>query len=184
MFWHDEGRLRFVQELGPLVERFREIEIVLEQPSGLAPDLPASWLSPEQSSVMVRFIHSGPKRFLYWHSYTRPILAARGFRPSAYLPALFWKQFLLIVALTLPAVALAALVRNVAQFMLAAIAAGAVAVFVSGGLTFGPPFPASPDKGRLGLPWRRWRWHRSRSSRSNLYAAGRGSPERLPLPPR
>jgi hypothetical protein len=79
------------------------------------------------------------------------ILAARGFRPSAYLPALFWKQFLLIVALTLPGVALAALVRNVAQFMLAAIAAGAVAVFVSGGLTFGPPFPASPDNVRLGL---------------------------------
>jgi ABC-type multidrug transport system ATPase subunit len=54
----DEGRLRFVEELGPLVERFREIEIVLEQPSGLPADLPASWLSPEQPSVMVRFIHS------------------------------------------------------------------------------------------------------------------------------
>jgi hypothetical protein len=40
------------------------------------------------------------------------ILAMRGFSPLAYLPQLTWDQLLLVAALTLPAFALATLVRK------------------------------------------------------------------------
>jgi hypothetical protein len=48
------------------------------------------------------------------------ILAARGFNPAAHLPHLFWKQVVLL-ALTIPALGAATLVRNVAHFLLLAI---------------------------------------------------------------
>jgi ABC-2 type transport system ATP-binding protein len=51
----NEGRLEFVEEMGALTERFREIEITLESPAPLPRDLPATWLNPEQSGVAVRF---------------------------------------------------------------------------------------------------------------------------------
>jgi ABC-2 type transport system ATP-binding protein len=51
----NEGRLEFVEEMGALSERFREIEVTLEAPSGLPPGLPATWLNPEQAGVLVRF---------------------------------------------------------------------------------------------------------------------------------
>jgi ABC-2 type transport system ATP-binding protein len=53
-----EGRLQFVEEITTLSERFREVEVMLEQPTPLPPDLPRTWLNPEQSSVVVRFIDS------------------------------------------------------------------------------------------------------------------------------
>ena len=54
----NEGRLEFVEEIGATFARFREIEAQLESPQDLPRDLPASWLNPEQSSVIVRFTDS------------------------------------------------------------------------------------------------------------------------------
>jgi ABC-2 type transport system ATP-binding protein len=54
----NEGRLEFVEEMGALTERFREIEITLESPAELPHDLPATWLNAEQSGVAVRFTDS------------------------------------------------------------------------------------------------------------------------------
>jgi ABC-2 type transport system ATP-binding protein len=54
----NEGRLRFVEEAGTLFERFRDVEVTLGNPQELPRDLPASWLNPEHSSVVVRFTDS------------------------------------------------------------------------------------------------------------------------------
>lgn len=54
----NEGRLEFVEEIGALAGRFREVEVTLENPAELPRDLPPSWLNPEQSSVLVRFTDS------------------------------------------------------------------------------------------------------------------------------
>ena len=51
----NEGRLEFVQEMESLTARFREIEIILDAPSDLPIEFPATWLNPEQSGVVVRF---------------------------------------------------------------------------------------------------------------------------------
>jgi ABC-2 type transport system ATP-binding protein len=54
----NEGRLDFVEEMGALSERFREIEVTLENPAALPPGLPAAWLNAEQSGVVIRFTDS------------------------------------------------------------------------------------------------------------------------------
>jgi ABC-2 type transport system ATP-binding protein len=51
----NEGRLEFVEEMGALTGRFREIEITLEEAADLPRELPPDWLNPEQSGVAVRF---------------------------------------------------------------------------------------------------------------------------------
>ena len=51
----NEGRLEFVEEMGALTGRFREIEITLETAAELPRDLPATWLNAERSGVAVRF---------------------------------------------------------------------------------------------------------------------------------
>jgi ABC-2 type transport system ATP-binding protein len=53
-----EGRLQFVEEMPSLAERFREVEVTLQAPAPLPGDLPAEWLNPEQSSVVMRFTDS------------------------------------------------------------------------------------------------------------------------------
>lgn len=54
-----EGQLRFVEEMGALSSRFREIEVMLDSPSAaLPPEIPRGWLNLEQSGRMVRFVHS------------------------------------------------------------------------------------------------------------------------------
>jgi hypothetical protein len=57
------------------------------------------------------------------------ILGARGFQPMHYLPELFGKQLVLAVALTLPAAALAAVTRNLPQFVAASLVIAAVGLF-------------------------------------------------------
>ena len=80
------------------------------------------------------------------------ILAVRGFQPLAYLPQLLWKQVMLAMALTLPAAALAAVVRNLAHFMLGAIVIAAAAVYLEGRIG-SPVAPFLPfDAVRRGLP--------------------------------
>jgi ABC-2 type transport system ATP-binding protein len=54
----NEGRLEFVEDMGALAARFREVEVTLERPVELPAGLPESWLNPEQSSVLVRFTDS------------------------------------------------------------------------------------------------------------------------------
>jgi ABC-2 type transport system ATP-binding protein len=54
----DQGRIQFVEEMGALSERFREVEVVLETAAQLPRDLPPAWLNAEQSSLVVRFVHS------------------------------------------------------------------------------------------------------------------------------
>jgi ABC-2 type transport system ATP-binding protein len=54
----NEGRLDFVEEMGALTGRFREIEITLETAADLPRELPPDWLNPEQSGVAVRFTDS------------------------------------------------------------------------------------------------------------------------------
>ena len=54
----DNGRLQFVEELGALSERFREVEVTLESAAELPQEWPHHWLNPERSSVVVRFTDS------------------------------------------------------------------------------------------------------------------------------
>ena len=54
----DQGRVRFVEEMGALSERFRDVEALLENPADLPSELPPAWLNPERSSALVRFTHS------------------------------------------------------------------------------------------------------------------------------
>ena len=59
------------------------------------------------------------------------ILGARGFRPWEWLASLLAKQAILAMALTLPVIALAAVLRSFAYLALAVIAIGGLTVFVS-----------------------------------------------------
>jgi ABC-2 type transport system ATP-binding protein len=52
------GRLRFTEEMPALSERFRDVEVTLENPVELPRDWPPQWLNPEQSSVVIRFVDS------------------------------------------------------------------------------------------------------------------------------
>jgi ABC-2 type transport system ATP-binding protein len=58
----NEGRLEFVEEMGALSERFRDVEVTLDRaaalPEALLKTWPATWLNPEQASVVVRFTDS------------------------------------------------------------------------------------------------------------------------------
>jgi ABC-2 type transport system ATP-binding protein len=51
----NEGRLEFVEEMATLFARFREIEITLDAPAALPPDLPATWLNAGHAGAVVRF---------------------------------------------------------------------------------------------------------------------------------
>jgi hypothetical protein len=65
------------------------------------------------------------------------ILTARGFSPGGYLPELLGKQALLAAALTIPAMALASLVRNFAHFVLEVVGVAAAVLLLSGALESG-----------------------------------------------
>jgi len=54
----DQGSIQFTDEMGALSARFREVEVVLETASPMAADIPATWLNPDQSGVVVRFTDS------------------------------------------------------------------------------------------------------------------------------
>jgi ABC-2 type transport system ATP-binding protein len=58
----ERGRLQFVEEMGALSDRFREIEIVLDAPAPLPGPWPAHWLNPEHSGAVVRFTDSRYER--------------------------------------------------------------------------------------------------------------------------
>ena len=54
----DGGRLRFSEEMSSLAARFREIEVIFEQPSPLPDPWPTGWLAPHSSAAVVRFVDS------------------------------------------------------------------------------------------------------------------------------
>jgi hypothetical protein len=85
--------------------------------------LPCGWkpLLGAKAMFVAVFIHAP------YFIATTIILAARGFNPAAHLPHLFWKQ-LVLLALTIPALAAATLVKNVAHFLLLAIVLASVVV--------------------------------------------------------
>jgi len=53
----DSGRLRFSEEMTALSARFREVEVTLDR-NGLPENLPPTWLRPEKSAAVVRFVDS------------------------------------------------------------------------------------------------------------------------------
>jgi hypothetical protein len=90
--------------------------------------LPCRWRSMlgAKALFVVCFIH------LPYFLAQAAILAFRGFSPVTYFPHLMWKQLLLLLMLTLPAAALAAMVENVVQFALAAVVLASGAVYAAG----------------------------------------------------
>lgn len=54
----DKGHLLFSEELQSLTAHFREVEIAFDTPPAATAPFPASWLSPESSGVMLRFVDS------------------------------------------------------------------------------------------------------------------------------
>ena len=53
-----DGRLAFAEETAALTARFREIQVTLDNPAALPADLPAAWLNPEVSGVVIGFTDS------------------------------------------------------------------------------------------------------------------------------
>jgi ABC-2 type transport system ATP-binding protein len=41
-----------------LTDRFREVEITLNQPEPLPPNIPATWLQPQTVGTVIRFTHT------------------------------------------------------------------------------------------------------------------------------
>jgi ABC-2 type transport system ATP-binding protein len=55
----DRGRLLFSEEMATLSDRFREVEITLNQPEPLPANIPATWLQPQSAGTVIRFTHTG-----------------------------------------------------------------------------------------------------------------------------
>jgi ABC-2 type transport system ATP-binding protein len=55
----EQGRLQLSEEITALAERFREVELTLDQPVSVLPsNLPESWMQVTTSAVVVRFVES------------------------------------------------------------------------------------------------------------------------------
>lgn len=54
----DQGSLRLSEETTTLAERFREVELTLDQPSALPETLPGTWMRVSTSAAVVRFIET------------------------------------------------------------------------------------------------------------------------------
>jgi len=54
----DRGRLLFSEEMATLSDRFREVEITLNQPELLPANIPATWLQPQSAGTVIRFTHT------------------------------------------------------------------------------------------------------------------------------
>lgn len=55
----DQGRLQFSEEMQVLAERFRQVEVVFDDPPALPVAWPERWLGPGAASAVVRFVDSG-----------------------------------------------------------------------------------------------------------------------------
>jgi ABC-2 type transport system ATP-binding protein len=54
----EQGRLLFSEEMSVLTDRFRDVTITLDHPSPLPKQIPATWLQPEISEFVIRFVDS------------------------------------------------------------------------------------------------------------------------------
>ncbi len=54
----ERGKLRFSEEMTALSARFREVEVTLDTAPALPANWPSSWLRPETSAAVVRFVES------------------------------------------------------------------------------------------------------------------------------
>jgi ABC-2 type transport system ATP-binding protein len=54
----DRGRLLFSEEMTTLTDRFREVEITLNQPQPLPATVPSTWLQPQAAGTVIRFTHA------------------------------------------------------------------------------------------------------------------------------
>ncbi len=54
----EQGRLRFSEEMTTLVERFREVEVILDSPLAQKQAWPENWMQVDTSASVVRFIES------------------------------------------------------------------------------------------------------------------------------
>jgi ABC-2 type transport system ATP-binding protein len=54
----NQGRLQFSEEMTALSGRFREVEVTLDATPVLPANWPATWLRPESSAAVVRFVES------------------------------------------------------------------------------------------------------------------------------
>ena len=54
----EQGRLRFAEELTALSDRFREVEVTFETLPKLPQTWPDSWMHPQSSGAVVRFVES------------------------------------------------------------------------------------------------------------------------------
>jgi ABC-2 type transport system ATP-binding protein len=54
----ERGQMLFSEEMSSLADRFREVQVTLDQPTPLPSRLPSLWLQPESSGTVLRFIDS------------------------------------------------------------------------------------------------------------------------------
>jgi ABC-2 type transport system ATP-binding protein len=54
----DRGRLQFAEEMTSLSERFREVEVTLDAARPLPATFPETWIHPESSAAVVRFVET------------------------------------------------------------------------------------------------------------------------------
>jgi ABC-2 type transport system ATP-binding protein len=54
----DHGRLQFSEEMHTLTARFREVEVTMDAAPLLPVEWPSSWLNPDASAAVVRFVES------------------------------------------------------------------------------------------------------------------------------
>ena len=55
----EAGQLLFSESMESLVERFRVVDVTLEQPAEIPQDWPSQWMRPEFSPALLRFVDSG-----------------------------------------------------------------------------------------------------------------------------
>jgi ABC-2 type transport system ATP-binding protein len=62
----DRGVMQFSEEMSSLTARFREVEVTLSADASLPADCPGTWLRPESSAAVVRFVETqfDPERTL------------------------------------------------------------------------------------------------------------------------
>ena len=54
----DSGRLRLSEDVPSIRSRFREVEVTLDSPAAIPPDLPSNWLQLSSSGATLKFIDS------------------------------------------------------------------------------------------------------------------------------
>jgi ABC-2 type transport system ATP-binding protein len=54
----EQGRLRFSEEMTALAQRFREVELTLDERSTSPESLPSTWIHADASAAVVRFVET------------------------------------------------------------------------------------------------------------------------------